>query len=619
MKKYTLIVLLVLLAAFVVACQNPPAAAPTIAPAEETPIEEATVEPPPGAPAGPTETPVEATAEATQPPAILPVAQFCDVVDPTLIALNTQGIYGEWQADCVAAGEYGTDGPALTGLPQHITITFDGRASDTHLPFEPIIYLIPAGAYRELWDQAGNPLVGENLDALTRWISRRPTAVRAQNMPVLPIEEAQATNDVAVQGQYLAFDRWEGIRFVGRFAQDPSPLTNGQLRYIFQGFAGERDEVLVAAFFPVTTPHLPATVEEISAEEMAEIDADPVAALSLTAVELNALTEADWQPALNLLDELVGSLQYGGVETEEEIVEIEPTPDDNQTSHAIVNGAAGVNVRSGPSTAFPSLGLAPLGAELELIGRSVDSNWWATPLNGAPDGRGWVSAGFVDAFNTSALPVLAGPPLPTPVPTPTAQPTPAPQLAFWVDRAQIDQGQCTTLRWSVANIQAVWVYAVGQSFEQFPATGDGSRQVCPAATTTYEMRVQLVDGSVTTQQVTVNVIPGNPLANTNWVLANIRDVGLIPGRPPTISFGVGNYVEGFSGCNTFWGNYSAFGSNGLAMSVGQRSLMACPEDVTDQESEFLSALHSTGAFEINGDTLTLRDSGGVNLLRFLRQ
>lgn len=619
MKRTLWLILIVLLAGLVVACQEQPEAAPTLAPAEEPTVPEATAEPP----AVPTDTPAAATAAATalptQPPAVLPVAQFCDVVDPTLINLNTQGLYSEWQADCVEAGAYGAEPPEMGGLPQHITITFDGRASDTRLPGEPIIYIIPAAAYREAWDAAGDPLVGQQLDALARWIDRRPAAVATQQMPVLPIDEARATNDVAVQGQFLELDGWEGIRFVARFAQGPNPLTNEDLRYVFQGFAGEGDEVLVAAFFPVTTAHLPATSEEISAEDMAAIEADPATALNLATVELNALTDADWQPALDLLDELIGSLQYGGTETDGEAVEIDPTPDGRPSSYAVVSSAAGVNVRSGPSTAFPSLGLAPFGTELALIGRSIDRNWWATPINGAPDGRGWISAGFVEAVNTGALPVLAGPPLPTPVPLPTPEPTPAPQLAFWADRPQIDQGQCTTLRWSVANIQAVWVYQAGQNFEQFPATGDGSRQVCPATTTTYEMRVQLRDGSVTTQQVTVNVIPGNPLANSNWVLANIGGVGLLPGRPPTLSFGVGNYVEGFGGCNTFWGNYSLFGSNGLAMSVGTRSLVACPEDVTAQENIFLSALHSTGAFEINGDVLTLRDSGGVDLLRFLRQ
>lgn len=618
MKRVASFLFICILALVVVACDQQAAVTPTLAPAateavvatdapaaeQPTAMPEATAEP-------------EVTAEPDQP-VIDSVAGFCDVVDPTLINLNAQGLYDGWQADCVAEQPYAAEGPQLVGLPEHVQIAFDGQSPAGRQPGEPILYVIPADAYRALWDEAGNPLVGQLLDDIRGWVDRRPNAVRTQNMPVLPIEEAGATNDVAVQGRYLEFDEWAGIRFVGRFAQDPSPLTNGQLRYIFQGFAGENDEYFVAAFFPVTTEALPPTIEEISEEDMAAINADPIGALNLTTVELNALTDADWAPALNLLDELVGSLQYGGEETSQEEEEIATTPDAARpASYAIVSGAAGVNVRSGPSTAFASLGVAPFGAELELIGRSVDGNWWVTPIANAPNGRGWVSAGFVDAFNTGALPVLAGPPLPA---TPTPVPTPAlPSLNFWADRTTINQGECTTLRWSVANIQAVWVYEAGQDWQRFPATGDGSRQVCPMQTTTYEMRVQLRDNSIQTLQVRVNVNPGNALANTRWVLSSFGGQPLLPGEPPTLSFGVSNHVDGFSGCNTFWGNYSTFGQEGLAMSVGTRGMMACEDELMAQETQYINALQSVGSFAIDGNNLILRDSGGAETLRFIRQ
>ena len=615
MKRTLAILFICILALAVTGCGQQEAVTPTLAPTEaavatDTPAaEEPAAEP-------------EATAEPATAEPEEPVTEvqpgFCDLVDPTLINLNTQGLYDGWQADCVAAEAYYVDGPAIGGLPEHIQIAFDGQTTAGRQPSEPILYVIPAAAYRALWDEAGNPLVGQQLDDIHSWVARQPNAVRTQNMPVLPVEEAGATNDVAVQGRYLPFDGWDGIRFVGRFAQGPAPVTNGELRYIFQGFGGENDEYLVAAFFPVTTEALPDTLEELSAEDMAAFEADPGGALNLTAVELNALTDADWAPALNLQDELVGSLQYGGEETSEEAEEIAPTPDDlRPASYAIVSGASGVNVRSGPSTAFPSLGVAPFGAELELIGRSVDSNWWATPIQNAPNGRGWVSAGFVDAFNTNALPVLAGPPLPA---TPTPIPTPeVPSLNFWADRTTINQGECTTLRWSVANIQAVWVYEAGQDWQRFPATGDGSRQVCPSQTTTYEMRVQLRDNSIQTLQLRINVNPGNALANTRWVLSSFAGQPLLPGEPPTISFGVGNHVDGFAGCNTFWGNYSTFGQEGLAMSVGTRGMMACEEEVMAQETQYINALQGVGSFAIDGNNLILRDSGGAETLRFIRQ
>lgn len=614
MKRITFLSVFLLIILLAAACRTQPEVTPTLEPATEAaPTEAATEE------GAATEAPTEAAAPTGTPVAEATAAPpgICDLVDPTLIDLNMQGLFTEWQADCVPIEPFGQDGPVTVGLPEHIQINFNGRNPSSRQPNEPVIYIIPAEAYRALWDEAGNPLVGEQLVALHGWIDRRPSAVRTQNMPVLPLDEATATNDLAVQGRYLDFETWDGIRFVGRFAQDPTPVTNENLRYIFQGFVGENDELLVAAFFPVTTPHLPATVEEISPEDMSAIEADPVGAINLTAVELNALTDADWQPVLNELDALVSSLQYGGTETGEEAPEIEEE-EEQPAAYAIVSGASGVNVRSGPSTAFPVVGFAQFGAQLELIGRSLDGTWWTTPVQGAPNGRGWVNAAFVDAFNADALPIMAAPPppaTPTPVPTPVS-----PSIAFWADTTTINQGQCTTLRWSVENIQAVWVYPQGENFENFPVTGDGSRQVCPAQTTTYEMRVLLRDQSVTTNQVRINVNPGNPLANTGWVLSSFSGgQPLLPGSPPTISFGTGNTVDGFGGCNTFWGNYSVFPGNGLAMSVGTRSMIACEENVTAQETLYLRNLQNAGAFEISGNTLIIRDSGGVETLRFLRQ
>jgi heat shock protein HslJ len=614
MKRYTLGVVLLLFVLLVTACRTQPEVTPTLAPApteavatEAAPTEVAATEVAPTEAA--TGTPV---AEATAaPPGI------CDLVDPTLIGLDMQGLFTEWQADCVPLEPFSQDGPVFVGLPEHIQINFNGRNPSSRQPNEPVIYIIPAEAYQAMWDEAGNPLVGEQLDALHGWIDRQPSAVRTQNMPVLPLTEATAVNDLAVQGQYLDFETWDGIRFVGRFAQGPNPVTNQDLRYIFQGFAGENDELLIAAFFPVTTPYLPATFEEVSDEDMSAFEADPAGAINLAAVELNTLTDADWQPPLNSFDDLVGSLHYGGTETGEEAPTLEPE-EEQPPAYAIVNAAAGVNVRSGPSTAFPVVGFAQFGAQLELTGRSLDGQWWVTPVQSAPNGRGWVSASFVDAYNAGALPIMAAPPppaTPSPVPTPVT-----PSIAFWADQTQINQGQCTTLRWSVENIQAVWVYPQGENFENFPVTGDGSRQVCPAQTTTYEMRVLMRDQSVTTRQVQITVNPGNPLANTSWVLSSFSSgQPLLPGNPPTVSFGTGNVVNGFGGCNTFGGNYSVFPGGGLAMSVGTRSLVACEEDVTAQETLYLRDLQNAGGFEISGNTLIIRDSGGVETLRFLRQ
>jgi len=73
-----------------------------------------------------------------------------------------------------------------------------------------------------------------------------------------------------------------------------------------------------------------------------------------------------------------------------------------------------VNVRSGPGTDYPSYGLAAAGDKAQILGISEDSLWWVVelPTYVAPDGRGWVSAGYVVATDADDVPVIETPPLP---------------------------------------------------------------------------------------------------------------------------------------------------------------------------------------------------------------
>ena len=48
-------------------------------------------------------------------------------------------------------------------------------------------------------------------------------------------------------------------------------------------------------------------------------------------------------------------------------------------------------------------------------------------------------------------------------------------------------------------------------------------------------------------------------------------------------------------------------------------MKACVDDVMAQEAQFITDLQSVGSFAIEGANLSLRDSGGVELLRFIRQ
>jgi heat shock protein HslJ len=217
-----------------------------------------------------------------------------------------------------------------------------------------------------------------------------------------------------------------------------------------------------------------------------------------------------------------------------------------------------------------------------------------------------------------------------PTAVPTAGPTPQAQINFWADRTQINLGECATLFWDVRNVQAVWVYPRGADFNQFPVTGQGSQTVCPTATTTYELRALLTDGSTQFRQVTINVIQPiatpvppiippatDPLAGTRWQVLNFNNgreavVTLLPGTDISLDFGTSqaNQVSGRAGCNTYFAQYQA-GGNTLTVGRPGTTTLACEPEVMTQEQQYLAALQSAATFTIQGNQLEIRSATGA--------
>lgn len=301
----------------------------------------------------------------------------------------------------------------------------------------------------------------------------------------------------------------------------------------------------------------------------------------------------------------------------------EPAP---ATSTGRITAPQGLNLRSGPGINFPVIGFARFGDEGEIVGRSADGRWWAAAVASAAGGIAWASADFVVATNADNVPVIeVAPPIivvPTTAPTPTPPPpptaTPAPVLSFGADRTTINQGECTMLRWSVENIQAVWVYPQGEPFEGFPRAGQGTEQVCPTATTTYEMRVLQRDGTVVFRQVTIDVSGAapDPLAGTRWEVVNFNNgrdgiVTPLEGTRLTLEFGTAGALVGSAGCNNYTTAYRVNGSNiTIDPPAGTQRVCTEPDGIMDQEADFLiGALPTAATFRIDGNTLEVRSAG----------
>jgi heat shock protein HslJ/uncharacterized protein YraI len=660
---------------------------------------------------------------------------------PSQISIDPQGLPYAYQVRVAPMQAYDGSQPAApTGLPEHIEIAFS--ALDTAAPAgsDPIMYIIPVGAYEAQWAANDNALVAQTIDYIASLSAALPNPAPTSGLPALPMERvSDRFNDVAAQVVQPTVNvdsaSMKGFRLAGRWVQNPLPITNADMQYVYQGLTNDGQYMVSFFFPPLATPLLPNTEAELSTAEADAYAADALDQIATVTAQLNLTGPAEWTPDLNTLDALVASLRIegmpanglaeqtwlwtgrsslggevvavadpqnytvtynadgslyfqadcnngagtysagggftdsvshtlgamtmvacpegsradeftnglaaaqtfrvapGGTTMElltpsggevltfarEGSIEIDltpPEPPEAGVPTGQVIASQGVNLRTGPGTAYASFGVAPFGATAPIAGRSQDGQWWVFNTASSPTGLGWVSASNVAASNAENVPVIAAPPLPTPVPTPTIAPTPAASLSFTADQTTINRGECTTLRWSVENIQAVWVYQQGNDWRNSPVTGQGSQQVCPEVTTTYQMRVQLTDGSVELRSITIVVNQPNTLINTHWMLSrlNMSSIPVSP-SPLTLHFSGADSANGFDGCNNFNGPYFA-AAGGIAIGPLAGGMMACEDDLMSQATIYRQALQSAQTFTNDGSTLVLFGPGGVEVARF---
>ncbi len=94
-----------------------------------------------------------------------------------------------------------------------------------------------------------------------------------------------------------------------------------------------------------------------------------------------------------------------------------------------------LNVRAGPSTGQPPLGLVEAGQTVQIVGRDETGSWYAILFASGPDGRGWVAAAYVQVADADRLPVIS-------LVTPTS--TPSGPTARLSQRLNVRSGPATT-------------------------------------------------------------------------------------------------------------------------------------------------------------------------------
>jgi fermentation-respiration switch protein FrsA (DUF1100 family) len=98
--------------------------------------------------------------------------------------------------------------------------------------------------------------------------------------------------------------------------------------------------------------------------------------------------------------------------------------------------ADGLDVRTGPGVAYPSIGQLEAGTEVEIVGRNEEGTWWQVSSPAREEGLGWVPAEHIEtSIETTERPIVKVSPAP-----PTVTPTPLHPLMIEVMRQQAYPG-----------------------------------------------------------------------------------------------------------------------------------------------------------------------------------
>lgn len=325
------IILFVLGMAFAISLLAPTVSAQTgtVTPTATAPTTEPTT-----APETPTTEPaVTASATAAASATSTPIAMTDDGLRPEDVTFNPYDLAKVVEGVVVPAVPYdNSEPPGPVGAPSHVAYTFDGTER---------LWVIPSEAYQAQWNAAGNDSISQTVEQLQLLLRDKPASPKLP-LPFLP--PVPATNDVAGRVRYLDFDGGSGIAYLGRWAQDASPVLASQIFYSFVGLTND-GKYIVSFQFPASTSFLPDDVSELLPEHLAYIEANPKTYLQQTNSLLDVLRNSAFGPDLSRLDGLVFSISVPStgnpLPTPAGAL---PTPDSSSTVPAPTDGGAATPV-----------------------------------------------------------------------------------------------------------------------------------------------------------------------------------------------------------------------------------------------------------------------------------
>lgn len=327
------------------------------------------------------------------------------------------------------------NGPWYGNAPEWIRLDFPGTGV--------MIEIYPREGFQRVFDTRGMNSSG-TADLLAS--DRAASELTKEELSPLRIPTG---TDLFAQVAYVDFEGGRGLRYIGFFSQDTTPVFPDQLTYVFQGYT---DEYYIQGF--VTQLSTEVIEEGIEGDVTNNYQAAYEAHITDRTAALNAAQSTDFSIDLAVLDALFASMSLEAGQPEPELVlnrietatdVADPTPtievgDCGLVSRLEVGGLArqalgqdSLRVRdaaAGTATgenAFPGDIMNVQDGPVCAEGR----NWWQVRKT---DGAwtGWIAeAGdtgyFLEPIQPTATPTLTPTPTLTVTPSPTV-PTPTPTV-----------------------------------------------------------------------------------------------------------------------------------------------------------------------------------------------
>lgn len=107
--------------------------------------------------------------------------------------------------------------------------------------------------------------------------------------------------------------------------------------------------------------------------------------------------------------------------------------------------------------------------------------------------------------------------------------------------------------------------------------------------------------------------PVTGLGGTSWTLTELDGAAPEAGSPATLEFLADGSVAGTTGCNRYFGGFTA---DAASLTFGQMgsTKMACEPALMEQENRYLEVIGRAASYAVAGDTLTITADDGATLV-----